>query len=177
MLLCRMFCESKPCIRGSNEFVFESTAHPKLRIFAVLCIRFPIWLFGSGTGQLSAVIYRIWWPKHIFLYQDSYLSDRTSLVRELLVRQSQQPVWDDRTGVMPNTAGLFPLLPLSVSVFVGAVGPVASRRLAGDSVFVWWGIPVFRSLLHPIAMMACQMWLATHRKSLACAIKWIRTNH
>ena len=67
MLPCRMFCESKPCIGGSNEFVFESTAHPKLRIFAVLCFRFPIWLFGSGTGQLSAVNCRIWWPK-LFLY-------------------------------------------------------------------------------------------------------------
>ena len=31
------------------------------------------------------------------------MSDRTSLVRELLVRQSQQPVWDDRTWVMVNT--------------------------------------------------------------------------
>ena len=31
------------------------------------------------------------------------MSDRTSLVRDLLVRQSQQPVWDDRTWVMPNT--------------------------------------------------------------------------
>ena len=70
MLLCRMFCESKPCIGGSNEFVFESTAHPKLRIFTVLCFRFPIWLVGSGTGQLSAVNCRIWWPKLIFLYQD-----------------------------------------------------------------------------------------------------------
>ena len=66
MLPCWMFCESKPCIGGSNEFVFESTAHPKLRIFAVLCFRFPIWLFGSGTGQLSAVNCRIWWPKLIF---------------------------------------------------------------------------------------------------------------
>ena len=66
MLPCRMFCESKPCIGGSNEFVFESTAHPKLRIFAVLCFRFPIWLFGSGTGQLSAVNCRIWWPKLYF---------------------------------------------------------------------------------------------------------------
>ena len=35
------------------------------------------------------------------------MSDRTSLVRELLVRQSQQPVWDDRTWVMVNT-GLSP---------------------------------------------------------------------
>ena len=60
MLLCRMFCESKPCIGGSNEFVFESTAHPKLRIFTVLCFRFPILLVGSGTGQLSAVNCRIW---------------------------------------------------------------------------------------------------------------------
>ena len=66
MLPCRMFCELKPCIGGSNEFVFESTAHPKLRIFAVLCFRFPIWLFGSGTGQLSAVNCRIWWPKLFF---------------------------------------------------------------------------------------------------------------
>ena len=39
MLLCRMFCESKPCIGGSNEFVFESNAHPKLRIFSVV---FPV---------------------------------------------------------------------------------------------------------------------------------------
>ena len=70
MFLCRMFCESKPCIGGSNEFVFESTAHPKLRIFTVLCFWFPIWLVGSGTGQLSAVNCRIWWPKLIFLYQD-----------------------------------------------------------------------------------------------------------
>ena len=31
------------------------------------------------------------------------MSDRTSLVKELLVPQSQQPVWDDRTWVMPNT--------------------------------------------------------------------------
>ena len=31
------------------------------------------------------------------------MSDRTSLVRELLVRQSQQSVWDDRTWVMVNT--------------------------------------------------------------------------
>ena len=66
MLPCRMFCESKPSIGGSNEFVFESTAHPKLRIFAVLCFRFLIWLFGSGTGQLSAVNCRIWWPKLFF---------------------------------------------------------------------------------------------------------------
>ena len=31
------------------------------------------------------------------------MSDRTSLVSVLLVRQSQQPVWDDRTWVMVNT--------------------------------------------------------------------------
>ena len=36
---------------------------------------------------------------------------------------------------------MFPKFPLSVSVFVGAVVPVATRRLAGDSVFVWWGHP------------------------------------
>ena len=91
MLLCRMFCESKPCIRGSNEFVFESTVHPKLRIFAVLCIRFPIWLFGSGTGQLSAVIYRIWWPKHIFSCDQAALWMVQSVRPS--VRPSVTPFW------------------------------------------------------------------------------------
>ena len=76
------------------------TAHIRGVVFLVSDLIVWFWNRTVISSKLSYLV-----TKTYFLISgSSYLSDRTSLVRKLLVRQSQQPVWNDRTWVMPNTA-------------------------------------------------------------------------